>query len=178
MNKDFEALANPCSKTRLSNRLSFKKSRFTASDYEILSDLEKLKYFSSKIDMVKENIDTSLGQMPYKRKRSVKIEDNKPETAENEAISALAHLMVCKNQKKTRKDPLKDSENKVQEGNSQEKSEVIKTEDTSLSVVAVNICKNVMINSFSQIVSGVIINKKTKNHVEIAWITQKLKVSL
>lgn len=178
MNKEFESLANPCSKTRFNNRLSFKKSRFTASDYEILSDLEKLKCFSSNINIVKENIEASIGQMPYKRKRSVKTEETKPESAENDAISALAYLMVCKNPKKLRKGSSTESELKVQEGNSQEKREFTKTEESNLSVVPLSTCRNVMINSLNQIVSGVFISQKTKNHVEIAWMTQKLRVSM
>jgi hypothetical protein len=136
---------------------------------------------SSNLDVAKENIEASLGQMPYKRKRSVKTEQTKKESAENEAISALAYLMVCKNPKKSRKVSSTESEKKIQEGNSQEKSEYNKTEDSNLSVVVdlpLSSCRSVMINSINQIVSGVFISQRTKNHVEIAWMTQKLRVSM
>ncbi|OMJ84362.1 hypothetical protein SteCoe_14511 [Stentor coeruleus] len=177
MRKDFEYFVNPTLNLRLNGRLSFKESKYTASGQEILSDLEKLKYFSVNLAEIKENINTSLVQVPCKRRRSGKNQKTQTESPENEAVSALTILMLCKNQKKLRK-------NSIETGNSSEenfykcKFQSTGSTDPVQTKKSLNYCRNTCKTALCPIDSNANVMKRPKNHVEIAWMNQRLKMSM
>lgn len=177
MHKDFEYYLYPSQSKRLISRLNFKKSRFTASGHEIISDLEKLKSFSPNLTTTNEDIESSLVQIPCKRRRAVINQNPQIPSAETEAISALAFLMLCKNPKKSRKGSYESSQ-KSEENIPPPKTKTAGSSVPAFSLQDTTSCRTSLLKALSPISSKIFLSQKPKNHVEIAWMTQKLKVSL
>ncbi|OMJ80266.1 hypothetical protein SteCoe_19524 [Stentor coeruleus] len=177
MHKDFEYYLYPSQTKRLISRLNFKKSRFTASGHEIISDLEKLKSFSQNLPTTNENIESSLIQIPCKRRRSIRNQSPQLPSAETEAISALAFLMLCKNPKKSRKCSYESSQ-KSEENLPPPKTKIAESSVPAFSLQDSTSYRGSLIKTLSPISSKIFLNQKPKKHIDIAWMTQKLKVPL
>ncbi|OMJ75130.1 hypothetical protein SteCoe_25787 [Stentor coeruleus] len=164
MHKDFEYYLYPSQSKRLISRLNFKKSRFTASGHEIISDLEKLKSFSTNLPTTNENIESSLVQIPSKRRRPVINQNPQLPSAETEAISALTFLMLCKNPKKSRKSSYESSQ-KSEENLPPPKTQIAESNVPAFSVQDSISCRNTLLKALSPISSKIFLNQKPKNQV-------------
>jgi hypothetical protein len=79
--------------TRLKHKCTAKQTQFTASDYEIFSDLNKLDSGSKQFVFKKRVLNKISINLPQKRKRNTKNHKDLKEKAENDVVMALADLM-------------------------------------------------------------------------------------
>ena len=92
--------AGSYSSTRSSLKKSIKKTKFTASDFEIISDLSKLEP-ASKLVVSKKRIFKKVSEnLPQKQQRTKKNIKNCKQVTENDVISALVHLIQKENEAK------------------------------------------------------------------------------
>ena len=172
MKKEQEFLLPMTCSTRLCCKLNFKKSKFTASDLEIISDLKELKYLALVRGNKNAAIDEICNSLPQKRKKKL-ISSQDPE---DEAIFALATLMQCRNPRQQRKQSLEICQKTQENLKNHEDACVSKPLYTS-NILTANSCRKTVIAKVRPFAGHSFRSTKTLNHVDIAWITHKLKVS-
>ena len=74
-------------------------SRFTASDLEIMSDLNQIMNFSENFESNCKIMNTNFGFLPQKRKRLVKVYEMYTDDPELDVVQGLVSLIKKKNQK-------------------------------------------------------------------------------
>ena len=157
---------------------SNKKSKYTATDREIMADLDKLKYFPSNIlKNINKLVDKDTS-IPQKRIRNSTPNLNQQEMHEEEVIKALVSLISSNSSKMKIK-----KQTETKEKHLQCRSDCTKffksTKDCRFYPVLKN--TNYRSEEFNNIVPTSQFNNlksKSYQHVEISWITNRLKDSI